>query len=97
MSRETVNEIRDLLDEIRGELAELSGRVARLEAAPETAAPVTPPAREGVSEDTLLAISAAVAAFLGERVRIRQVRLVPSTAWAQEGRVSIQASHRLQH
>ena len=35
-----------------------------------------------------------VAAFLGERAHIRQIRLVSSTAWAQQGRVSIQASHR---
>ena len=38
---------------------------------------------------------AALAAYLGVRVHIRQIRLIASRAWAQEGRVSIQASHRL--
>ncbi len=52
-----------------------------------------PPASE-VSEDVLLVIAAAVAAFLGERAHIRQVRLVASEAWAQQGRVSVMASHR---
>jgi methylmalonyl-CoA carboxyltransferase large subunit len=54
------------------------------------ACPTTP-----ISEDRLVAISAAVAAFLGERVRIRQIRLIRSNAWAQQGRVSVQASHWL--
>lgn len=47
-----------------------------------------------VSEEILLVISAAVAAFLGERAHVRQVRLVHSDAWAQQGRVSVMASHR---
>jgi methylmalonyl-CoA carboxyltransferase large subunit len=55
----------------------------------------TAPARDGVTEEEVLAISAAVAAYLGVRAHIRQIRLVSSGAWAQQGRVSIQASHRL--
>ena len=54
-------------------------------------------AQEPISEEVLLLISAAVAAFLGERRRIRQIRLLNSSAWALQGRVSIQASHRLAH
>lgn len=54
-----------------------------------------PAEEEGISEEIVLAISAAVAAFLGVRARIRQIRLITSPAWAQQGRVSIQASHRL--
>ncbi len=49
----------------------------------------------GITEPELIAISAAVAAFLGLRAHIRQIRLVSSNAWAQQGRVFIQASHRL--
>ena len=49
----------------------------------------------GLDPDVVLIISAAVAAVLGETAQIRQVRLLSSRAWAQEGRVSIQASHRL--
>ncbi len=47
-----------------------------------------------VPEEVLLVISAAVAAFLGERAHVRQVRLLHSDAWAQQGRVSVMASHR---
>lgn len=63
--------------------------------APAPQAEVPPVVEEGISEEVLIAISAAVAAFLGERAHIRQVRLIRTGAWAQEGRVSIQASHRL--
>ena len=47
-----------------------------------------------IAEETMAVIAAAVAAFLGERAHIRQVRLVASEAWAQQGRVSVMASHR---
>jgi len=88
--------------DLEAQIAELARRLAELEArgappapaaAPETAAPA--PAPEGVTEEELLAISAAIAAFLGVRAHIKQIRLVSSNAWAQQGRVSIQASHRL--
>ncbi|HKB39566.1 MAG TPA: hypothetical protein VKD72_24225 [Gemmataceae bacterium] len=55
-----------------------------------------PPAAEGLSEEIVLIISAAVAAFLGKKAPIRQIRLLGSTAWAQQGRVTIQASHTLE-
>ncbi len=64
------------------------------------AAPAVSPAAaalepgEPIAEETLIVISAAVAAFLGERAHVRQVRLVHSDAWAQQGRVSVMASHR---
>ena len=61
---------------------------------PATGQPGTPVPQE-ISEEELTAISAAVAAYLGVRAHIRQIRLVSSRAWAQEGRVSIQASHQL--
>ncbi len=70
---------------------------------PPAAAPGTPaqrtavvadPVRGEITPDILLVISAAVAAFLGERAHVRQVRLLASPAWAQQGRVSVMASHR---
>ena len=85
---------------LEARLAELE-RPARLAAAvakskPAKAAPVpAAPVQEQISEETMLVIAAAVAAYLGERAHIRVVRLVPSRAWAQQGRVSIQASHQL--
>jgi methylmalonyl-CoA carboxyltransferase large subunit len=60
-------------------------------------APAPPPqVEEVISPEILLAISAAVAAYLGERAHVRAVRLVGTTRWSQEGRAFIQASHRLQ-
>ncbi len=58
---------------------------------------VSPVAAEaGISEEELMAISAAVAAYMGVRAHIRQIRVIHSNgAWAQQGRVSVQASHRL--
>jgi methylmalonyl-CoA carboxyltransferase large subunit len=47
------------------------------------------------SEELMLVLSAAVAAYLGKRPHIRAVRLHGSSAWAQQGRVFVQASHVL--
>jgi methylmalonyl-CoA carboxyltransferase 12S subunit len=61
-------------------------------------APVSPEAAEpGITEEEVLAISAAIAAYLGVHAHIRQIRLIRSSAWAQQGRVTIQASHGLNH
>lgn len=51
----------------------------------------------GISEEELIAISAAIAAYLGVRAHIRQIRVIHSPAWAQQGRVTVQASHRLSY
>ena len=74
-------------------------------AKPETAAneavatppesPEKTPFKAEITEEEVLANSPALAAYLGVRVHVKQIRLVSSRAWAQEGRVSIQASHRL--
>jgi methylmalonyl-CoA carboxyltransferase large subunit len=50
---------------------------------------------DGLSDELVLVISAAIAAFLGKKAHIRRIRLIGSTAWAQQGRVTIQASHAL--
>jgi methylmalonyl-CoA carboxyltransferase large subunit len=106
MVETTVDSLVSLIQDLRKELAALSERIAQLEtplaAAPAPPPPAKPPAiqpkaetQSGVTEEELLAISAALAAYLGVRVHIRQIRLISSRAWAQEGRASIQASHRL--
>lgn len=101
------SELKALLESLRSELAVLSARVAKLEspvaavvepvaaaAVAEAAAPVVQ--EDELPEEILLAISAAVAAFLGKRAPIRQIRLLSSGAWAQQGRAFIQASHRIE-
>jgi methylmalonyl-CoA carboxyltransferase large subunit len=100
-----VNDLCAALTEVRSELQLLSARLARLESAQPAidatkgpavpqpiAAPVVP---EAISEELMLVISAAVAAFLGERAHIRQVHIVRSSGWSNVGRVFIQASHIL--
>lgn len=52
-------------------------------------------AADEFSEELLLVLSAAVAAYLGKRPHIRAIRLQGSSAWAQQGRVFVQASHQL--
>jgi methylmalonyl-CoA carboxyltransferase large subunit len=95
----------DTLEALRRELAQLGERVAALEKAvgqshgadrgSRNEDSLRPQAQEGISEEILLVISAAIAAYLGIRPHIRQVRLLGSTAWAQQGRVTVQASHAL--
>jgi methylmalonyl-CoA carboxyltransferase large subunit len=104
-------ELRNALDDIRRSLCDLARRIERLESAATTPlttavggpastavspAAVSPAAGDDVSEEIMLVIAAAVAAFCGERAHLRQVRLISSQAWAQQGRVSVQASHRLE-
>lgn len=104
MGSPTVKSLAAELDELRAQIAALTGRLAELskaagaEAAPVAAAPApapAPPAPAEISEEILIALAAAVAAYLGKRAPIRHVRLLGTTAWAQQGRVNIQASHGL--
>jgi methylmalonyl-CoA carboxyltransferase large subunit len=81
----------DTLEALRREVARLNDRVAALEAATKAPAPVD----ERLSEETVLVLSAAIAAFLGKKAHIRQIRLLGSAGWAQQGRVTVQASHAL--
>jgi methylmalonyl-CoA carboxyltransferase large subunit len=87
------------LEALRQEVARLGERVAALETAagrpPAAPASVAAPQPEPLSEELILVISAAIAAFFGKKPRIRQIRLIGSAAWAQAGRVTIQASHAL--
>lgn len=88
----------EALEALRAEVARLSERVAALETG---AGAATKPSKrpttvaEGISEEQVIAVSAAVAAYLGLKPRIRQIRLLRSAGWAQQGRLTIQASHRL--
>ena len=97
MKPDKTAEIHEILEQIRSDLAALAARVDKLEgkAPVREVQPAQPPPPERLSDEILTVIAAAVAAFLGERVHIRQIRVLSSAVWAQEGRVSIQASHRL--
>src|SRR3954453_23813365 len=68
----------------------------KVEVAPTTRVEVVSKVEE-ISSETLAMIAAGVAAFLGKTARVRGARLLPDepSAWAQQGRVYIQASHNL--
>ncbi len=86
------------LSRLNERVAVLEARVATPRALEPTSAPATlavAPKMDGLSEELILVIGAAVAAYLGKKAHVRQVRLVGSLPWAQQGRVSIQASRTL--
>ena len=97
----------EVLAELRGAVAALSQRVAALESAlagqPPLAAACNRAAAaaknqevaDNIKPELLAVISAVLAAHLGVRPHIRQISLVAGAAWAQQGRVTIQASHAL--
>lgn len=90
----------ETLAALRDEVRRLGERVAALERAkalppapPAPAAEAKPPSPGPISEEIVLVIGAAIAAFLGKKPHIRQIRLLSSAAWSQQGRLTIQASH----
>ncbi len=109
MARVTIADVVAVLDKLQQQMADLSRRLDALEgvkapvvepappvrAAAVAEAPPVPEVAAGITEEELLAVAAAIGAFLGVKAHIRQIRLISTAAWAQQGRVSIQASHRL--
>jgi methylmalonyl-CoA carboxyltransferase large subunit len=92
----------DAISSLEAKVEELQKRVETLESLLAAGARSTPSGNSGFQEPTtereipgeiILAISAAVAAFLGKRASIRQIRLTGETAWAIQGRATVQASH----
>lgn len=81
------------LNQLHQLVAELTRRVDKLEAELAAARADTGPP----PIDVVLAISAAVAAYLGKRATVRQVHFAHSRAWAQQGRAEVQASHVVTH
>jgi methylmalonyl-CoA carboxyltransferase large subunit len=81
-----MSETHDTVAELKRLVAELAARVQTLE---EQAAQRHPE----VSEEVLLAISAACAAYLGKRATIKQVHLRRGGTWASQGRIAVQQSH----
>ena len=77
--------IAELLESVRS----LATRVEHLEAELAQQRAQTP----GVSDEVVIAISAAVAAFLGPRAKIKQMHYRTGEAWAQQGRVVVQGRH----
>jgi methylmalonyl-CoA carboxyltransferase 12S subunit len=99
---ETNNDLSRLLEAIEGlraDFARLESRVAQLEAGAERTTGEAGEESDRIDNETIMAISAAVAAFLGKQPHIRAIRLLSSDTWPQVGRATIQAwysvsSHR---
>lgn len=73
---------------------------AGLQPAKPVVAPTPQPAPpEEITPEILMVLTAAVSAFLGKKAKIRRARVAQhaglSSAWAQQGRVFVQASHNL--
>jgi methylmalonyl-CoA carboxyltransferase large subunit len=81
--------VKDLLARVE----DLTRRVQWLE----SAVPDAQRAPTAVPPDVVLAISAAVAAYLGTRATVRQIHLAGSAGWAQQGRAAVMASHGITH
>lgn len=88
MSEITGEQLAELLDAVK----ELTHRVETLENRLEQFHPTGK-----VPDDVLLAISAACAAYLGHRAKVKQVRLRRHTTWAKQGRSDVQYSHAISH
>ena len=74
-------------------VADLSARVEKLEADLK----VRRAAAAKPTEEIMMVISAAVAAYLGKKATLRQVHLTHATTWASQGRAAIMASHHDPH
>jgi len=104
-NKKTIDDVLAILDQMRAQIADIAGRVTQLEtglkiqprqavaaaSGAATPAALSVPVKHEITEEEILAISAALGAYLGVRVHIRQVRLLSSSAWAQQGRVSVQS------
>ncbi|MTB72549.1 hypothetical protein ACF3NS_05830 [Arsenicicoccus cauae] len=83
MSEPTVAELQALVADLTARLEALEAKVSARD--------------DEVTPEVLLAISAAVAAYLGKRATVKQVHLRRGSAWASQGRADIHHSHSIQH
>ncbi len=93
------NNLAETIESLRAEIAGLNQRLAAIERSSDgptkPAAVAESPKAPSIPEDIVMAISAAIAAYLGVKPHIRQIRLLASPQWMNQGRVTIQASHIL--
>jgi len=88
MSEPTLGEVLTAVRALSGHIEALSDRLEALES--EVAEVRADLAREEVPEEVVIAISAAVAAFLGHRARLKHVRYrTGGDAWTQHGRAAV--------
>jgi len=104
MEKVSLKSLSEQIQALHSQIEALTARIAQIEGFGAKPAPqpaplspaAAPAAGDGITEELLMTIAAAVSAYLGKRAPIRQVRLVSSHAWAQQGRAFIQASHHIE-
>jgi methylmalonyl-CoA carboxyltransferase large subunit len=98
MSKQEIRSLEEKLEELGKRVDKLESMLATLtKIDPSSAAKTEEPLTSAeISREVVLAISAAVAAFLGKRASIRQIRLTGETPWAMQGRATVQASHGIE-
>lgn len=98
----SVEKLRKQLGDHSRLLADVLARLPAAQAAPQThvsaATDAATAAESVVSPELLIVMGAAVTSFLGKKVRIRSAKMLQSpyeiiNPWAQQGRVTVQASH----
>ena len=85
-----MSEADDTVAELKALVTELLARVQTLEEQAEERHPE-------ISEEVLLTISAACAAYLGERAKVKQVHLRRGGSWATQGLATVQQQHAELH
>ena len=95
MLKQTKSPLEAEVKELRARVEKLEALVAAAALKPTEEAPKisSVESRPEIAPEIILAISAAVAAFLGKRAKIHQIHLAGTTAWAAQGRATVQASH----
>ena len=101
MRKQTKTDLKAEVQELRLQVEKLEATLAAFvskarETGTGSTAASVPIVAEGVTPEIVVAITAAVAAFFGKRATIHQIRLTGTTAWAMQGRATVQASHGLQ-
>jgi methylmalonyl-CoA carboxyltransferase 12S subunit len=97
MAKHEVKALEEELHKLQQRVEKLEALLAVANAAPASAAVSAGKEIErGLTPEIVLAISAAVAAFLGKRATIRQIRLSGESPWAMQGRATVQASHGIE-
>ncbi|MBK8469053.1 MAG: hypothetical protein IPL45_04495 [Actinomycetales bacterium] len=76
----------DVIDELQRRIAKMEKQLADAQTT-----------RGPVPIDTILAISAGVAAYLGKKATVRQIHYSHTNSWARMGRSNIHASHSFTH
>lgn len=96
MAKDEIKTLEDELQELRNRVEKLEGLLASAKASAAGQVSGTAEVKQEFSPEILLVISAAIAAFLGKRASIRQIRLSGESPWAMQGRATVQASHGIE-